>query len=172
MITCDCALNRHYTPIFALPWQCDIMEYSSIDKYADFIVTAISTAVNRAIPTSKNGRPESQLVSEELRRNPILLSMEEVAEQVAMRVTNTLLNFAAFGESADKESSSETENFQNRVTAKPDAVMVGEATMKKLMCCCLLTVCCPVSVGKKWKERKILCGLAKYRNWKILWVWF
>ena len=32
----------------------------------------------------------------------------------------------AFGESADKESSSETENFQNTVTAKPDAVMVDE----------------------------------------------
>ena len=36
-----------------------------IDKYADFIVTAISTAVDKAIPTSKSGRPESQPVSEE-----------------------------------------------------------------------------------------------------------
>ena len=36
-----------------------------IDKYADFIVTAISTAVDKAIPTSKSGHPESQLVSEE-----------------------------------------------------------------------------------------------------------
>ena len=36
-----------------------------IDKYADFIVTAISTAVDKAIPTSKSGRPESQYVSEE-----------------------------------------------------------------------------------------------------------
>ena len=36
-----------------------------IDKYADFIVTAISTAVDKAIPTSKSGRPESQHVSEE-----------------------------------------------------------------------------------------------------------
>ena len=36
-----------------------------IDKYSDFIVTAISTAVDKAIPTSKSGRPESQPVSYE-----------------------------------------------------------------------------------------------------------
>ena len=36
-----------------------------IDKYADFIVTAISTTVDKAIPTSKSGRPESRPVSEE-----------------------------------------------------------------------------------------------------------
>ena len=46
----------------------DIPELKStqdIDKYADFIVTAISTAVDKAIPTSKIGRPESQPVSDE-----------------------------------------------------------------------------------------------------------
>ena len=46
----------------------DIPELKStqdIDKYADFIVTAISTAVVKAIPTSKSGRPESQPVSDE-----------------------------------------------------------------------------------------------------------
>ena len=37
----------------------------NIDKYADFIITAISTAVDKAIPTSKTGRPESQPISEE-----------------------------------------------------------------------------------------------------------
>ena len=36
-----------------------------IDKYADFIVTAISTAVDKAIPTSKSWRPESLPVSDE-----------------------------------------------------------------------------------------------------------
>ena len=36
-----------------------------IDKYADFIVTAISTAVGKAILTSKSGCPESQPVLEE-----------------------------------------------------------------------------------------------------------
>ena len=36
-----------------------------IDKYADFIITAISTEVDKAIPTSKSKRPESQLVSNE-----------------------------------------------------------------------------------------------------------
>ena len=36
-----------------------------IDKFADFIVTAVSTAVDKAIPTSKNGGPESQPVLEE-----------------------------------------------------------------------------------------------------------
>ena len=36
-----------------------------VDKYAGFIVTAISTAVDKAIPTSERGHPESQPVSEE-----------------------------------------------------------------------------------------------------------
>ena len=35
------------------------------EKYADFIVTAISTAADKAIPTSKSGRPDSQPVKEE-----------------------------------------------------------------------------------------------------------
>ena len=46
----------------------DVPELKStqdIDKYADFLVTAISTAVDKAILTSKSGRPESQPVSEE-----------------------------------------------------------------------------------------------------------
>ena len=46
----------------------DVPELKStqdIDKYADFIITAISTTVDKAIPTSKSGRPESQPVSEE-----------------------------------------------------------------------------------------------------------
>ena len=47
----------------------DIPELKStqdIGKYADFIVTAISTAVDKAIPTSKSGRTESQPVSHSL----------------------------------------------------------------------------------------------------------
>ena len=46
----------------------DVPELKStqdIDKYADFIVTAISTAVGKAIPTSESRRPVSQPVSEE-----------------------------------------------------------------------------------------------------------
>ena len=46
----------------------DVPELKStedINKYTDFIVTAISTAVGKAISTSKSGRPESQPVSEE-----------------------------------------------------------------------------------------------------------
>ena len=46
----------------------DIPEFKStwdIDKYADFIVTTMSTTVDKAIPTSKSGRPESQPVSDE-----------------------------------------------------------------------------------------------------------
>ena len=46
----------------------DVPELKStqkIDKYADFIITAISTVVDEAIPTSKSGRPESQPISEE-----------------------------------------------------------------------------------------------------------
>ena len=44
-----------------------------IDKYAEFIVTSISTAVDKAIPTFKSEHSESQPVSEnhlrQLRRN-------------------------------------------------------------------------------------------------------
>ena len=36
---------------------------SDLDKYADFIVTAISTAVDKAIPKSKSLRPESNPIS-------------------------------------------------------------------------------------------------------------
>ena len=46
----------------------DVLELKStqdIDKYADFIVAAISTVADKAIPTSKSGHPESQPVSEE-----------------------------------------------------------------------------------------------------------
>ena len=46
----------------------DIPELKStqdIDKYADFIVTAISTAVGKAIPTFKSKCPESQPGSDE-----------------------------------------------------------------------------------------------------------
>ena len=35
------------------------------DKYADFITTAISTAVDKAIPKSKSGRPERQPILDE-----------------------------------------------------------------------------------------------------------
>ena len=45
----------------------DVHEFKStqdIDKYAYFIVTAISTAVDKAIPISKRGRPESEPVLE------------------------------------------------------------------------------------------------------------
>ena len=38
---------------------------SDLDKYADFIVTAISTAVNKATPTAKSVRHESNPISNE-----------------------------------------------------------------------------------------------------------
>ena len=46
----------------------DVLELKSsqdIDKYADFVIAAISTAVYKTIPTSKSEHPESQPVSEE-----------------------------------------------------------------------------------------------------------
>ena len=46
----------------------DVPELKStqdIDRYADFITTAMSTAVDKAIPKSKSGRPESQPISDE-----------------------------------------------------------------------------------------------------------
>ena len=42
----------------------ELMSTQDIDKYADFIVTAVSTAVDKVIPTSKSGQPESQPVSD------------------------------------------------------------------------------------------------------------
>ena len=43
------------------------MSTSDLDKYADFIIAAISTAVDKAIPTSKSVRPESTSISDETR---------------------------------------------------------------------------------------------------------
>ena len=42
-----------------------LMSTSDLDKYADFIVSAISTAVDRAIPKSKSVRTESNPISDE-----------------------------------------------------------------------------------------------------------
>ena len=42
-----------------------LMSTSDLDKYADFIVTAISTAVDRAIPKSKSEQSESNPISDE-----------------------------------------------------------------------------------------------------------
>ena len=42
-----------------------LLSTSDLDKYADFIVTAISTAVDKAIPKSKSLRPESNPISDE-----------------------------------------------------------------------------------------------------------
>ena len=55
--TLEAALSSGYIP--------ELKSTQDIDEYADFIVTAISTAVDKAIPTSKSGRPESQPVSDE-----------------------------------------------------------------------------------------------------------
>ena len=51
----------------------ELKSTQDMDKYADFIITAISTAVDKAIPTSKSGCPESQPVSEE----PLVLIKEK-----------------------------------------------------------------------------------------------
>ena len=53
LMTCAQIINRRYKST------------QDIDKYADFIITAISTAVDKAILTSKSGRTESQPISEE-----------------------------------------------------------------------------------------------------------
>ena len=42
-----------------------LLSTSDLDKYADFIVTAISTAVDKAILKSKSVRPESNPISDE-----------------------------------------------------------------------------------------------------------
>ena len=52
----------------AAPSSGDVPELKStkdIDKYADFITTAINAAADKAIRTSKSGRPESQPISDE-----------------------------------------------------------------------------------------------------------
>ena len=38
---------------------------SDLDRYADFIITALHTAVDKAIPKSKSERPESNPISNE-----------------------------------------------------------------------------------------------------------
>ena len=43
----------------------EVKSTQDLDKYAYFIITAINTAVDEAIPTSKSGCPESRPVSEE-----------------------------------------------------------------------------------------------------------
>ena len=43
----------------------ELKSTKDIDKYADFIITAISTAVDKAILTFKSGRPERQPISQE-----------------------------------------------------------------------------------------------------------
>ena len=55
--TLKAALSWGYIP--------DLKSTQNIDKYADFIITTISTTVGKAIPTFKNGCPESQPVSNE-----------------------------------------------------------------------------------------------------------
>ena len=42
-----------------------LLSTSDLEKYADFIVTAISTAVDKAFPKSKSVRPESNPISDE-----------------------------------------------------------------------------------------------------------
>ena len=42
-----------------------LLSTSDLDKYADFIVTAISTAVDKAIPKAKSVRSESNPISDE-----------------------------------------------------------------------------------------------------------
>ena len=44
-----------------------LMSTSDLDKYADFIITAISTAIDKAIPKSKSVRPETTPISDETR---------------------------------------------------------------------------------------------------------
>ena len=56
---------------------------SDLDKYADFIVTAISTAVNRAIPKSKSVRPESNPISNETLASSIQLGYIPTAWKLA-----------------------------------------------------------------------------------------
>ena len=55
--TLETALNSGDVP--------ELKSTQDIDKYSDFITTAISTAVDKAIPKSKSGRPESQTISDE-----------------------------------------------------------------------------------------------------------
>ena len=42
-----------------------LLSTSDLDKYADFVVTAISTAVDKAIPKSESVQPESNPISDE-----------------------------------------------------------------------------------------------------------
>ena len=55
------------TRFYLSPHSPPTLEVGIFDKYEDFITTAIaiSTAVDKAIPKSESGRPESQPISDE-----------------------------------------------------------------------------------------------------------
>ena len=66
---------------------------SDLDKYADFIVTAISTAVDKAIPKSKSVRPESNPISAETKA--LIKEKREVHRQYSQKkdpATKMLIN--------------------------------------------------------------------------------
>ena len=80
----------------------DIPELKStqdIDKYADFIVTAISTAVDKAIPTSKSGRPESQPVSDETLASSIYSSRSSLMLRIITQPLFELITLLLCGRS-------------------------------------------------------------------------
>ena len=65
----------------------------AIDKYADFIVTAISTAVDKAISTSKSKCPESQPVSDEtLILSKAKCRLGQQCSQACDRLVKTCIN--------------------------------------------------------------------------------
>ena len=99
------------------------MSTSDLDKYADFIIAAISTAVDKAIPTSKSVRPESTPISDETRalikekRKLRRLYSQKKDPAVKTRINQLQKQVK---EDLKLESLVSWENFCNSISLEPD----------------------------------------------------
>ena len=66
------------------------MSTCDLDKYADFIVTAISTAVDKAIPKSKRERSESNPISDETM--VLIKEKRRLRKQYSQNLLKTCIN--------------------------------------------------------------------------------
>ena len=94
----------------------DVPELKStqdIDKYADFI----DTAVNKAIPTSKNGGPESQPASEE--------SLALIKEKHSLRQQYSQAHDPLIEDNLRIESQASWEKFCNDISLETNILSLG-----------------------------------------------
>ena len=101
-----------------------LMSTSDLDKYADFIITAISTAVDKAIPTSKSVRPESTPISDETRAKRKLRRLYSQKKDLAVKTRINQLQ-KQVKEDLKVESLVSWENFCNSISLESDQTSLG-----------------------------------------------